>query len=86
MQHDGNLVCYQGSKAVWASNTCNKGSGPYHLVLQEDRNLVVYRNAGSVIWTTHTHGRGEAPARLVMQDDGNIVIYGNNGKVTWARR
>ena len=86
MQGDGNLVHYNGGRAVWSSGTCNIGSGPYCLVLQEDRNLVVYGQNGSVIWTTNTHGRGTGPARLVMQDDDNLVIYGGNGRVIWARR
>ena len=85
MQHDGNLVIYHGGNATWASNTCNKGSGPYRLVMQEDRNLVVYGSAWSVIWATNTCQHGVGPARLVMQDDGNLVIYGNDGKVIWAR-
>lgn len=83
--HDGNLVIYNSGNAIWATNTCNKGCGAYCLVVQEDRNLVVYGNAGSVIWTTHTHGHGKGPARLVMQDDGNLVVSDTDGKVLWAR-
>lgn len=85
MQHDGNLVHYNGGRAVWSSETGGKGSGPYCLVLQEDNNAVVYGQGGSVIWATNTNGRGSAPARFVMQDDGNIVMYGASGKVIWAR-
>ena len=85
MQHDGNLVHYNGGGAVWSSETGGKGSGPYYLVLQDDSNAVVYGQGGSVIWATNTNGRGSAPARFVMQDDGNIVMYDANGKVIWAR-
>ncbi len=53
----------------------------YHLTFQQDGNLVLYNNAGSVMWATQTNG---APAtELRMQPDGNLVMYGN-GQTLWA--
>ncbi|WP_328461682.1 RICIN domain-containing protein [Actinoplanes sp. NBC_00393] len=53
-QRDGNLVLYTAAgKAVWASNT--SGNGPSTLWMQEDGNLVLYRNRDSKpIWDTRT--------------------------------
>ncbi|WOK97491.1 hypothetical protein Cni_G06199 [Canna indica] len=52
MQNDGNLVLYAGNnKALWASNTA-RGKGNYVLVLQKDRNVVIY---GNPIWATSTN-------------------------------
>ena len=42
MQNDGNLVIYDANmKATWSTGTSGKGPGAY-LVVQDDRNLVVY--------------------------------------------
>ncbi|MGI5246611.1 hypothetical protein [Dactylosporangium sp. CA-139066] len=56
-QTDGNLVAYLSEgPAVWASNTSGKGAGT--LVLQDDGNLVLYRNSDhGVIWATNTYGK-----------------------------
>lgn len=83
MQKDGNLVCYNGDKAIWASSTCHVGSGPYRFVMQEDNNAVVYGQNGSA-WSTKTNNKGVSPARFVMQADGNLVIYDGHNKVLWA--
>ena len=85
MQNDGNLVCYRGNKPVWSSNTARKGCGPYTLVMQDDRNLVIYGAAHDPIWNTRTQGQGSGPARLVMQNDGNVVVYDARKKVLWHR-
>jgi hypothetical protein len=56
MQNDGNLVVYDNSnKAVWASNTNNKGTGPYRLIMQNDRNLVIYDAKNQPTWNTRTN-------------------------------
>lgn len=56
LQHDGNLVIYNGSgKAVWASNTNQNVSGNYILILQEDHNVVIYDKDLHPIWATGTY-------------------------------
>ncbi|MBX3169791.1 MAG: lectin [Candidatus Eremiobacteraeota bacterium] len=62
-------------QVAWSSD------GRYHLNFQEDGNLVLYNNFGTVMWATQTNG---APAtELRMQPDGNLVMYGN-GQTIWA--
>ncbi|CAA6675188.1 unnamed protein product [Spirodela intermedia] len=65
MQNDCNLVLYDGG-AVWSSRTFGKGTnclwratqlgfGNYVLVLQRDRNLVIYNGQSRAIWATGTN-------------------------------
>ena len=56
-QPDGNLVAYKSEGgAVWAANTAGKGAGT--LMLQDDGNLVLYRNTDhGVLWSTGTYGK-----------------------------
>jgi hypothetical protein len=53
-QADGNLVTYNGSRAIWASGTGGSGAGTF--VIQNDGNLVIYRGSGAV-WASNTSGR-----------------------------
>ncbi len=62
----------------------------YHLIMQEDGNLVLYRLTGSKgqgqvrapIWASHTNGH--AVSRCIMQTDGNLVIYNTENRFIWA--
>ena len=88
MQKDGNFVVYVSphfvpSNALWSSGTHQKGSGPYRLVMQEDRNLVVYDGYNKALWSTNTAGKGQSPGKLVMQEDGNLVMYDKSGNILW---
>jgi len=85
MQGDGNFVCYQGKTPFWASQTQNKGQGPFTLSVQQDGNLCVYDGARQCTWGTMTNGRGAPPYLLVMQDDRNLVLYSNDRRTAlWA--
>ncbi|KAJ3686235.1 hypothetical protein LUZ61_015399 [Rhynchospora tenuis] len=65
MQTDGNLVIYDlFNRALWASNTGGQ-QGYYVLVLQRDRNVVIY---GGAIWGAGTNAIGTA----------TVVISGNS--------
>jgi len=80
MQSDGNLVLYQGSAALWATNTVN--SGATKAIMQGDGNFVLYTAAGKPVWASNT--AGNAGARLVAQNDGNLVILAAGGAALWA--
>ena len=80
MQSDGNLVLYQGSTALWATNTVN--SGATKAIMQGDGNFVLYTAAGKPVWASNT--AGNAGARLVAQNDGNLVIVAAGGAALWA--
>jgi N-acetylglucosamine-6-sulfatase len=59
-------------------------NGKYTLVMQEDGNLVVYRNGVLPgVWSSGTHGHDGERAYLVVQNDGNVVIY-NRDRALWA--
>ena len=77
-QTDGNVVLYDGGRAIWDLHT--NGRSTSALVMQGDGNLVLY-NGGSAVWSAGTNPN--AGAFLAMQDDGNAVIYGHNGAV-WS--
>ena len=74
---DGNLVVYQGSRALWATYA---GSA-VKLVMQSDGNLVEYDSAGRAVWSSGTAGNGYS--QLIMQGDGNLVVY-SAARATWA--
>lgn len=79
-QDDGNLVLYDGGRALWATGTNGRGVGV--AIMQTDGNLVVYGRGGKVFWSSGTwHDRGSA---LVVQTDGNVVVYRPNGSAAWA--
>lgn len=79
MQHDGNLVLYEGKKALWA--TATNATDVFDVVMQHDGNLVVYSAHSAPLWASHTNGH--QGAHLSVQDDGNLVVY-KNGKPDWA--
>lgn len=56
----------------------------YHLTLQKDGNLVLYKDApleADVLWASGTNEKG---ATLAFQNDGNLVIQDAGGKAIWA--
>jgi hypothetical protein len=81
-QDDGNLVLYpyDGSYAVWATDTYNTSVG--ECVLQEDGNLVVYNREGRAVWASGTDGR--PVTRLVVLDGGVVTLQDAAGLVIWT--
>ncbi|MEW5739226.1 MAG: phosphodiester glycosidase family protein, partial [Myxococcota bacterium] len=79
-QGDGNVVLYDGGRALWNTRTNGRATGA--LVMQGDGNLVLYSPASVALWNTRTHGNTGATLRV--QDDGNAVITSASGGVLWA--
>lgn len=82
MQSDGNLVVYEGSRALWASGTAGYHPGA-RVAMQGDGNLVLYDNYGAY-WSSRTNSSANANAWLAMQTDGNLVVYKPSGQAVWA--
>lgn len=73
MQGDGNLVLYQGSKALW--NSATNGRGGQRAVMQTDGNFVVYSSGGAALWNSGTAGL--PGGTLLLQNDGNLIVWHN---------
>jgi len=89
MQTDGNLVLYAGTGptnnqgAFWSSQTNGKGTpGKYRLVMQNDRNIVVYDMNNQAIWASNTNiaslGTYEGPENGVDYPGNDIQEFPNS--------
>ncbi|MGR6035351.1 MAG: hypothetical protein ACU4EQ_03345 [Candidatus Nitrosoglobus sp.] len=65
-------------------NFVESHSGVYQLILQDDSNLVLYknRNSNSALWASGTYNSNGCC--VIMQPDGNLVIYDHNWQPIWA--
>lgn len=79
MQSDCNLVLYEGGRALWASNTHNRGFGCF-VRMQGDGNLVVYDSNETPLWASNTVGRSNPT--LQVEDSGDLVMY-SGGRAVW---
>ncbi|MCU1323973.1 MAG: O-glycosyl hydrolase [Acidobacteriaceae bacterium] len=50
LQEDGNLVEYQGTNVIWASNTV--GSGAIWLSIHDDASFTLYNKANAAVWSS----------------------------------
>jgi len=57
------------------------GNGRTVLRLQQDRNLVLYRDNNPAFAASNAFGQGNT---AIMQDDGNFVLYDENLQPVWA--
>lgn len=89
MQLDGDFVLYKdlGEKKksrVWSTGTSGKGTGPYHVELQHDGNLVLYDNIGAKLFTTEVKEHGQRPHHLIVENGGHLVIYDAKDEPIWS--
>ena len=80
MQGDGNLVFYDGSTALWNSNTAGIGAGAF-AVMQTDGNFVVYNSGGHAKYNAHITPSSGSGNYLKMQGDKSLVIYSGGGSI-----
>jgi hypothetical protein len=84
MQEDGNLVIYKiNHRPLWATNTFNKGIGPYNLYMQSDGNLVIYDGNEQVMWASDTNGFKHGNYRLFVNNIGDLEITYDD-KLFWS--
>jgi hypothetical protein len=76
LQPDGNVVLYQGNRALWSTNTV--GAGGVRFGLSHDGLLRLLANDGRTVWQNGPQG-GDGNYSFSLQDDGNMVVYLNNG-------
>lgn len=91
MQEDGNFVVYKSSNfipinSLWCSGIKDKGTGPFHLIMQSDANLVIYDKTNNATWSSGTHKKGKFPCSLCLSDIGNLSIVDADFKMIWEAR
>ena len=61
-------------------------NGLYHVWMQGDGNVVVYKgNGGGAIWASNTGGVGTGPYKLRLQgEDNNLVVHDKDSQATWS--
>ena len=70
-------------ETLGTNGSITSGDGRYRLIMQNDGNLVVYRNSDNrALWGSGTQGTDVH--RAVMQNDGNLVLYHVNNAPAWA--
>jgi len=62
-------------------NSLRSDDGRFHLIMQEDGNLVLYNANNIAKWSSGT--AGEQIHRCIFQDDGNLVLYNKYRKSIW---
>jgi len=68
---------------LFQNQSINSQDNRFRLTMQNDGNLVVYRNSDNrALWATGTQ-QSDAQ-RAVMQTDGNLVLYHVNNAPAWA--
>ncbi|MEO3801321.1 hypothetical protein [Nonomuraea sp. B1E8] len=80
-QAQGNLVFYDGTKALWSSPTAGKPGA--RTTMQKEGNLVIYGLDNKPLWSTQTAGNPGAYLKLPKQS-GNLVIYSRTNKPLWS--
>jgi hypothetical protein len=101
MQSDGNFVLYgtvsnddktpgagtaRTTQALWSTGSGNSGGN--RVVLQDDRNLVVYTASNQAVWSSGTSTTADPPplagvSRMLAYGDGFVVTY-DDGSVKFA--
>ncbi|MER6950810.1 hypothetical protein ABT294_43020 [Nonomuraea sp. NPDC000554] len=80
-QAQGNLVFYDGTKALWTSPTSGKPGA--RATMQKEGNLVIYGVDNKPLWSTPTAGNPGAYL-LLPKDSGNLVLYSRDNAPLWS--
>ncbi|MFI9836379.1 hypothetical protein ACIHFD_05065 [Nonomuraea sp. NPDC051941] len=82
-QAEGNLVFYEGTKALWTSPTSGKPGA--RATMQKEGNLVIYGADNKPLWSTPTAGNPGAYL-LLPKESGNLVIYSRDNRPLWSSK
>jgi hypothetical protein len=56
IQNDGNFTLRDANNSqYWATDTYGKGQGPYRMLIQENKDLVLYDKNNTIIWNSFSH-------------------------------
>ena len=68
---DGNIVFQRNGRSVWESNTHRSRFNSYHLIMQNDGNLVAYENGTNPYWASNTNDSSDfwGPFTLSFTED-----------------
>lgn len=87
LQADGNFVVYQGSGTVkWASGKTGYAGIPTFLNMQDDGNLVQYKQSNlSAVWSTGSaDSKNRGNYRVELTNEGVLNLIDLQGKVKWS--
>jgi hypothetical protein len=77
MQHDGNLVLYNGNNIpIWSSQSSGQGINCY-AILQTDNNFVIYNRNNKPIWNSGTSNKGTVGEATLRIERDSFTIYSN---------
>jgi cell wall hydrolase len=68
MKSNGNLVLYQGNRAIWSSRSYRGGQARYYLTVQDTGRATIYSTSRKPLWTTESDVVG-----LQLGDSGPAV-------------
>ncbi|KAE8350010.1 bulb-type lectin domain-containing protein [Aspergillus coremiiformis] len=82
MQGDGKIAVYWDGQCQF-QNTANQRRDIKGIKMQEDGNLCMYDNNGTIVWQTNTPSpKGDSTVICTVQNDGNVVLY--KGTPIWS--
>ena len=93
LDNKGNLRVFDsesGTEPIWSSGELNNES-EYHLLVQNDKNLVIYNkvesySADDAVWASGTFRENGKGNFLLMQNDGNLVLYDSFENEIWSSK
>ena len=93
LDNKGNLRVFDGqsgTEPIWSSGELSNES-EYHLLVQNDKNLVIYNkvesySADDSVWASGTFRENGKGNFLLMQNDGNLVLYDSFENEIWSSK
>ena len=55
----------------------------FHLFMQTNGDLALYKQPGDVKWRTETDGKGSGPYKAVLEENGNFKVVDSGDDTLW---